>query len=97
MVVKSGKMRKTPHAGRSGSSLASPSSGDTGSPDTEEATMARVSPDGPELVDQGPVEARTAELGGYTVDFVTFKQESTWPRCSGACRTTAASVRTGEW
>jgi hypothetical protein len=37
--------------------------------------MARISPDGPELVDQGPVEARTAELGGYTVDFVTFKQE----------------------
>jgi hypothetical protein len=24
--------------------------------------MARISPDGPELVDQGPVEARTAEL-----------------------------------
>jgi hypothetical protein len=24
--------------------------------------MARISPDGPELGDQGPVEARTAEL-----------------------------------
>ena len=37
--------------------------------------MARISPDGPELIDQGPVEVRTAELGGYTVDFLTVKQD----------------------
>jgi hypothetical protein len=37
--------------------------------------MARISPDGPELVDQGPVTVRTAELGGYTVDFLTVKQD----------------------
>ncbi len=37
--------------------------------------MSRISPDGPELIDQGPVEVRTAELGGYTVDFLTVKQD----------------------
>ena len=37
--------------------------------------MARIAPDGPELVDQGPVETRTAELDGYTVDFLTVKQD----------------------
>ncbi|NYJ08577.1 AraC family ligand binding domain-containing protein [Petropleomorpha daqingensis] len=37
--------------------------------------MARISPDTPELVDEGIVEVRTAELGGYTVDFLTIKQQ----------------------
>ena len=36
--------------------------------------MAHISPDGPELADYGMVEVRTAELGGYTVDFLTIKQ-----------------------
>ena len=36
--------------------------------------MARISPDGPELRDYGPVEVRTTELEGYTVDFLTIKQ-----------------------
>jgi hypothetical protein len=36
--------------------------------------MARISPDGPELRDYGLVEVRTAELDGYTVDFLTIKQ-----------------------
>jgi AraC-like ligand binding domain len=36
--------------------------------------MTRISSDGPELRDFGMVEVRTAELGGYTVDFLTFKQ-----------------------
>jgi hypothetical protein len=35
--------------------------------------MARISPDTPELVDHGPVEVRTTELEGYTVDFLTVK------------------------
>jgi len=35
--------------------------------------MARISPDTPELVDHGPVEVRTSELDGYTVDFLTVK------------------------
>jgi len=37
--------------------------------------MARISPDTPELVDQGIVEVRTADLDGYTVDFLTIKQQ----------------------
>jgi hypothetical protein len=36
--------------------------------------MARISPDGPQLRDYGLVEVRTAELDGYTVDFLTIKQ-----------------------
>ena len=36
--------------------------------------MAHISPDGPDLADYGMVEVRTAELGGYTVDFSTVKQ-----------------------
>jgi hypothetical protein len=37
--------------------------------------MPRISPDAPELTDFGIVEVRTAELGGYTVDFLTIKQQ----------------------
>jgi AraC-like ligand binding domain len=36
--------------------------------------MAHISPDGPKLQDYGLVEVRTAELDGYTVDFLTIKQ-----------------------
>ena len=36
--------------------------------------MAHISPDAPKLQDYGPVEVRTAELDGFTVDFLTIKQ-----------------------
>ena len=36
--------------------------------------MAHTSPDGPELLDKGPVELRNAELDGFTVHFLHFKQ-----------------------
>ncbi len=36
--------------------------------------MARISPDTPELVDLGLVDIRSAELDGYTVDFLHVKQ-----------------------
>ena len=45
--------------------------------------------------DHGVVEERREDIDGYTVNFVTFRQDIDGTPLLEGCRTTAASARTG--
>ena len=57
--------------------------------------MARISPDTPELVDLGLVDIRSAELDGYTVDFLHVKQPVDMSLLLRGFPGTCAPARTG--
>jgi hypothetical protein len=45
--------------------------------------------------DHGPVVDRPEDLRGYTVNFLTFREEVDHTRLFGGCRATSASAPTG--